>query len=73
MKTFCKCGCEHPLTDYEYRKWSGYKRGHEPLPWMKISESIEKESVRNATLYILTIKNTLLIYTTNIHTKFLKK
>jgi len=21
-----------PLTDYEYRKWSGYKRGHEPLP-----------------------------------------
>ena len=32
MKTFCKCGCESPLTDYEYRKWSGYKRGHEPLP-----------------------------------------
>ncbi len=32
MKTFCKCGCDSPLTDYEYRKWSGYKRGHEPLP-----------------------------------------
>jgi hypothetical protein len=32
MKTVCKCGCDTPLTDYEYRKWSGYKRGHEPLP-----------------------------------------
>jgi len=32
MKTNCKCGCDIPLTDYEYRKWNGYKRGHEPLP-----------------------------------------
>jgi len=32
-KTHCKCGCETPLTDYEYRKFSGYKRGHETLPW----------------------------------------
>ncbi len=32
MKTNCRCGCDIPLTDYEYRKWSGFKRGHEPLP-----------------------------------------
>jgi len=32
MKTNCKCGCESPLTDYEYRRWNGYKRGHAPLP-----------------------------------------
>ena len=32
MKTFCKCGCEISLTDYEYRKFSGFKRGHEELP-----------------------------------------
>lgn len=32
MKANCKCGCDVPLTDYEYRKWHGYKRGHAPLP-----------------------------------------
>lgn len=32
MKPTCKCGCDIQLTDYEYRKWNGYKRGHEPLP-----------------------------------------
>ena len=26
MKTFCDCGCQTPLTDYEYHKFSGYKR-----------------------------------------------
>lgn len=31
-KQLCKCGCGYPLSDYEYRKWSGYKRGHEALP-----------------------------------------
>ncbi len=30
-KKYCKCGCEIQLTDYEYQKFSGYKRGHASL------------------------------------------
>ena len=31
-KILCKCGCLYPLSDYEYRKWNGYRRGHEATP-----------------------------------------
>lgn len=31
MKRLCKCGCTYPITDYDAKKWNGYRRGHEAL------------------------------------------
>jgi len=31
-KKECKCGCGYPLTDYDMKKWHGFRRGHEALP-----------------------------------------